>query len=77
MVWVALLLAVGGLMLCGPFTSVPGCFIAWKEMSAAKAAGTPTTLASVALFANIAISLLGVLAMGMIALLVLASLASV
>lgn len=63
MSWVALGLAVISVLMCGPFTSIPGVFIAMRQSSAAKAAGTPSTLASVALVANAIITVLSILGM--------------
>lgn len=64
---VSLGLAVMGFLMCGPFTAIPGFFIAMRECSAAKAAGTPSTLASMAMLINGVISLFGLLGLGLAA----------
>lgn len=58
----AIILGVLGFVLCGPFTSIPGAFVAWNEMSAAKQAGLPSAgLAVVALWINVAATAIGLI----------------
>lgn len=61
-------LAVAGLFICGPFTSVPGAFIAWNEQKRLKSVGGDSSASSIALMLNggvTVISLLGCMLMGL------------
>ena len=62
---IALILAAIGLFMCGPFTSLPGIFLAWKDLSAAKAAGASVAFPMVALIANAVVTVLGLLGLGL------------
>lgn len=76
MTYVALGMALLGILMCGPFTSVPGIFLAMREASAAKAVGAPTGLASLALWGNVAATILGLLGMAAAALFFMLALAA-
>ena len=62
----AIILGVLGFILCGPFTAIPGAFVAWSEMTAAKQAGLPSAgLAVLALWLNIAATAIGLIGCAM------------
>jgi len=62
---IALVLGVLGFIMCGPFTTVPGIFLAKADLDAMKRGQLPPTnlqLAQIAYWMNIAISVLWLLA---------------
>ncbi len=73
---ISLVLAAIGLVLCGPFTTIPGLVVAWRAHSAAKGAGQSTSLATIGLIANAVVTVLVLVGGGLMLLLMILSMAA-
>jgi len=61
---IALILGVVGFLMCGPFTAIPGIFIAKSELDGIKSGALPPTnkqMAEIAFWINIAVTAIYVL----------------